>query len=161
VGTFDISINVAAGTTPVAGSAPIECRNGNTLTLVVTFDKAMTSGSASIGAGTAIVGTPTFSGSTMTLPLTGVTNAQALQVNLTNLQSSDGGVLANAVVTLRELIGDTTGDGQVGGADMLQTQSRLGKTVDNTNFRSDVTCDGQIGGADMLLIQSKNPSSVP
>jgi uncharacterized repeat protein (TIGR02543 family) len=167
-GTFGIPINVTAGTTPVAGTPPDECRtsspgslNNNTLSLVVTFNKAMTSGTAVMGAGTATVGTPTFSGSTMTIPLTGVANAQELQINLTNLKATDGSTLANAVVTLGLLIGDVNGAGVVNGGDYLATRSKLNSTLTPTNFQYDVGCFGIVNGGDALLVRSLLNTSLP
>src|SRR5258706_2123938 len=64
---------------PQTGEGGIECRSLSAgVNVVVTFDKPVSGGSASVTAGTATVsGTPTFSGSTMTVALTGVTNAQS------------------------------------------------------------------------------------
>ena len=82
-GNFDIDM-------PLTGTAGVECRNnGGNYTLIVTFSNTMVSGGASvIGGAGSVAGSPTFSGHTMTINLTGVTDAQTLTVSLTNLTDS-------------------------------------------------------------------------
>ncbi len=82
-GNFDIDM-------PLTGTTGVECRNGGgNYTLVVTFSNTMVSGNASVTAGAgSVAGSPTFSGHTMTINLTGVTDAQTLTVSLTNLTDS-------------------------------------------------------------------------
>ena len=110
-GGFDIDM-------PLTGTAGVECRNGGgNYTLVVTFSNTMVSGNASVtgGAGS-VAGSPTFSGHTMTINLTGVTNAQTLTVSLTNLTDSFSQVLPSVVLGASFLIGDTNGDRMVNAA---------------------------------------------
>src|SRR5580692_10020119 len=64
MGPFDVML-------PLTGGSGIECRNINAgMQIVITFDQAVTGGSASITNGTATInGVPVFSGSTMTVNL--------------------------------------------------------------------------------------------
>jgi endoglucanase len=162
-GNFDIPISVAEGASPAAGLAPVECRIGNTLSLVVTFDQAVIAGTAVTGAGTATAGAPTFSGSTMTIPLTGVTNGQTLQVNLSNVQALSGGILPSAVVSLRVLNGDVNGDGIVSAVDMLTVRNDTGETAGQSNFnpRADCACLGIISAEDMLVVRNNTGNHTP
>ena len=75
-GTFDISL-------PLTGTAGVECRDGGgSYSFVFNFTTNVVSGTASVTAGTGTAGTPTFSGTTMTLPISGVTDVQTLTVTL-------------------------------------------------------------------------------
>ena len=88
------------------------------------------SGSSSSGSGTPNV----------TVNLTGVINAQRITVTLYGV--SDGGTgSANLTAQMGVLIGDSNGNGAVSSADVAQTKSRSGVTVDATNFRSDVNAN--------------------
>ena len=85
---------------PLTGTTGVECRNGGgNYTLVVTFSNTMVSGNASVTAGAgSVAGSPTFSGHTMTINLTGVTDAQTLTVSLTNLTDAFSQVLPSVAL---------------------------------------------------------------
>ena len=51
------------------------------------------------------------------------------------------------------LLGDTTNDRSVSGADVTQTKREAGNLTDESNFREDVTLDGSISGADVTLVK--------
>ena len=71
-GDFDIDL-------PSSGPIGIECRSGgatNDYQVVVTFASPVTLGSAAVTVGTGSVAMATVSGNTITVDLTGVTNAQ-------------------------------------------------------------------------------------
>jgi hypothetical protein len=82
----------------------------------------------------------------MTLRLVGVNNGTA-----TNDVSVPIGVL----------LGDTNWNGVVNAADVAQTKSRLGQTVDGTNFRSDVNANGSINAADTAIVKQNSGISLP
>ena len=65
-GTFDVPL----ATDPANPS--VEPRTGPAHTIVFTFNKPVTGGSASVAEGVATAGAPTFAGSEMRVPLTGV-----------------------------------------------------------------------------------------
>jgi hypothetical protein len=151
-GTFDV---------PLALSAPgaVECRTGGATgahTLVFTFSGNVASGNAAVSSGTGSVsGAPTFSGNTMTVALTGVTNAQRLTVNLSNVTSTASEVLPNRAVTLGFLVGDTNGSSSVTATDIGQTKAQSGQPVTAGNFRTDVTANGDsISSSDVGLVKS-------
>jgi len=59
------------------------------------------------------------------------------------------------------LIGDTNANATVNAADVAQTKSRLGHTVDATNFRSDVIANGSINDGDVAIIKANLGTGLP
>ncbi len=144
-GTLDVNL-------PLTGPAGVECRNGGLggdHTIVVTFANNVVSGSANVSSGVgSVAGSPTFSGNTMTVNLTGVGDAQTIALNLSNVTDEFSQVLANTAVSASFLLGDTNGDRVVNAGDALQTRNRAGQGADSTNFRSDVNLDGFLNSGD-------------
>jgi hypothetical protein len=155
-GDFDIPINVQSGTTPASGPLPIECRVGDTLELVVTFDRELTSATATVGAGATLDEAPVCDGNQMTIYLSDVPNAQQIQVNLTNIQGQDGSVLANATVSLGELIGDIDGSGDVEASDMRIVRNASGISGENSKFnpRADCALIGTVEAQSMRVVRN-------
>ena len=155
-GVFDIPL-------PVTGEPGIECRSSNGRhTLVFTFSSNVVSGSAAVTAGTgSLVGSPTFSGNTMTVNLTGVTDVQKITVTLSDVTSSTSQVLPDTSVSANMLIGDTTGDKTVNNSDVAQTRGQVGVAVTASNFREDVKVNGGITTADVRLVRSDVGHSLP
>jgi photosystem II stability/assembly factor-like uncharacterized protein len=155
-GSFDIDM-------PLTGTAGVECRNGGgNYTLIVTFSNTMVSGNASVTAGAgSVAGSPTFSGHTMTINLTGVTDAQTLTVSLTNLTDTFAQVLPSVALSASFLIGDTNGDRVVNAGDALQTRNRSGQATAGTNFRSDVNADGSVNSGDTTIVRARSGTSLP
>ena len=158
---------------PLTGPGGIECRAGgltNDYALVVNFagpisvkgapQVVITSGSAIIGtSGVANAGTVNVSGSTVTVPLTEVANAQALTVTLRAV--TDANAAGDISIPLRILVGDTNGDGIVNAGDASQTRNQSGQAVTTSNFRTDLNADGAINSADSAIVRSRSGSSVP
>ncbi|MGH8093677.1 MAG: hypothetical protein ACREIF_09420 [Chthoniobacterales bacterium] len=150
-GTFDVNM-------PLTGTPGVEDRLSSTYTIVLTFSNGpITSGTATVSAGTGTAGSPIFSGNTMTVPLTGVSNAQTLTLTVNNVN----GLLPSASVNLSFLLGDTTADGAVNAGDIGQTKSQSGNAVTASNFREDVTVDGNINAGDIGLVKSESGTSLP
>ena len=145
-GTFDIFLPAT------------ECRSGGLsgdYTLVVTFNNKVTSGNASVFSGTGTVsGAPTFSGNTMTINLTGVTNAQTVTVTLSGVTDVFSQVLADTPVSAKFLIGDTNNSSSVTSSDVAQVKGQLGQTVTGSNFRTDVNANGSTNGTDVALVKA-------
>ena len=69
-------------------------RAGNNHTLVFSFTTNIVSGNASVTNGAvATPGTPTLSGTTMTLPLSGVSDDQLIEITLSNVTDNFGQIL--------------------------------------------------------------------
>ncbi len=143
---------------PLSGQPGVECRTGGINgdhTLVITYSSDVVSGDANVTTGIGSVsGTPAFSANTMTVNLTGVDNAQKITVTLSNVTDSFGQVLADTVVSVNMLIGDTNGNRTVNASDVAQTKGQIGAPVTNANFREDVTLNGTINGSDVGLVKS-------
>jgi len=155
-GTFDIDM-------PLTGTTGVECRsNGGNYTLVVSFNNTMMSGSASVTAGAgSVVGSPTFSGHTMTINLTGVTDAQTLTVNLTNLTDAFSQVLPGVALNASFLVGDVDGNRTVSASDIGRTKAEAGAPITATNFREDVIPNGAVTASDIGLVKSASGNTLP
>ncbi len=163
--SMDTEINVNAGSTAKAGAAPVDSRDGTTLTILVSFDRAITAAKVSLGAGSATLsGDPIFWTNTVTINLANVTNAQALQLNLSDITSVDGSPHATATVTLRKLIGDVNGDGKVDAADLALVNKNIGQTAPggaSGPWTSDVNADGKVDAADVALVNQYLGKQLP
>src|SRR5207237_7141791 len=109
---------------------------------------AVTSGIGSVS------GPPTFSGNTMTVNLTGVTDVQQITVTLSNVTDCFGSVLPNTMVSAAMLIGDTTASRAVNASDVAQVKEQVGVPVSSSNFREDVTVNGSINASDVGLVKA-------
>jgi hypothetical protein len=150
---------------PLSGTPAVECRSGGLggdHTVVITFANNVVSGNASVTSGVgSIVGSPSFSANTMTVNLTGVSNAQTLALTLNNVTDEFAQVLADTPLSMSFLLGDTNGDRSVNAGDALLTRNRAGQTTDSTNFRSDVNIDGSVNSGDTLVVRNRSGDSVP
>lgn len=146
-GTFDINM-------PLAGATGVEGRDGaGSHMLVLTFDSPLQSGSAS-ASGSSTVGTPTFSGNQMFIPLSGVTDQQTVAVTTTNVTGTNGGILSSTSLNVGFLIGDVTGEGSVNSSDIGSAKSQSGIPVSPSNFRADVNNSGTITGSDVSQVKA-------
>ncbi len=154
-GTFDLDL-------PLVGTPGIECRSGgatNDYQVVVTFSGPVTFSSAQVTQGTGAVSSASTVGNEVVINLSGVTNAQTIQITLGSV--NDGTATADVSIPMSILIGDTTGNGAVNSSDIAQTQSQSGQTVNAQNFREDATANGLINSSDISLVQSKSGTSLP
>jgi hypothetical protein len=156
-GDFDIDL-------PSSGPVGVECRSGG-LTgdykIVATFSSPVTLSSAALTLGTGSVAMATVSGNTITVDLTGVTNAQYITVKLNCV--SDGVNSGDMTVEMGVLAGDSAGigNGNVGASDIGFVKSKSGQPVDSTNFRADVAVNGSIGASDIGLVKANSGASLP
>ena len=120
---------------PLSGSAGIECRSGgasNAHKIVFTFANTLTSVSSatlSSGAGTVSSSGIGADAHQYIVDLTGVTNAQIITVNLTNVTDSAGNNSATVPVSMGVLLGDTSGNKTVNSSDVSQTKLQSGQAV--------------------------------
>ena len=157
-GTFDVDL-------PLSGNVGIESRSGGAggnHTFVITFSNPVVSGNASVTSGAGkVFGSPTFSGNTMTVNLTGVSDAQQITVTLSNVTDCFGSVSPDAMVTAGMLIGDTSSNRAVNSGDVGQSKSRIGQPVNAATFRSDVNADGSLNASDVSIVKSKIGNGLP
>ena len=157
-GTFDIPM-------PLTGASGVEDRTGDlnvagNHTIVLSYSSDPTGATATVAAdnpasATGSVSGVSYSGNDMIVSLTGVTDQQVLTL------STSGGTVSPTVVPLGFLAGDTTGDRAVNAADIGQTKSKSGQTLDLTNFRNDVNVDGSVNAGDIGLVKSKSGDGLP
>ena len=155
-GDFDLPL-------PLTGNPGVECRSsGMTHTILLRFTNPTVSGNASVSAGVGNVsGSPTFSGNTMAVNLTGVADVQKITITLSNVTDRNAQVLPETAVTMHVLAGDTNGSGSVSAADVSQTKAQAGVPVTSANFRQDVTPTGTINASDISLVRSRSGQSLP
>jgi hypothetical protein len=160
-GTFDIDL-------PLSGSPGIECRsagaNGD-YTMVFTFLNALTSvGNARVTSGTGSVSSSNIDSNdahNYIVNVTGVTNAQVLKVDLTNVTDSAGNFSSSVSVSMSVLLGDVDATGRVDGNDVSAVQSHTRQATDSNNYRYDVDATGRIDGNDVSITQGKTRTSLP
>jgi len=148
-GIFDVNL-------PLSGDPAVECRSGASgHTLFLTFMNDLTGGSASVTEGAAtIAGNPTYTGKTMTVNLTGVSDGQTIAVALNNVTDTFGQTLPPMNVRMSVLLGDITGNNVVNSSDIAQTKENIGAAVSEANFRSDVTVSGTINSSDIGVVKA-------
>ena len=154
VGDFDVNL-------PLTGTPGVECRTGGSgHTLVFTFTNNVTSGNAAVSDGVGSVsGSPAFAANTMTVNLTGVTNAQTIEVTLSNVTDTFSQVLPNTAVSGTFLLGDVTGNDTVNSTDVSDVKNQVGTPVGASNFRSDVTISGAINSTDVSQVKANSGSA--
>ena len=157
-GDFDVDL-------PIAGPTGIEPRtggaNGNH-TVFVTFAAPVTVTNVVTtpqSGGTGSVSNFTVNGTTVTINLTNVSNAQTLAINV--LGVNDGTTFGDVTVFMGVLAGDTTANRAVNSSDIAQTQSQSGQPVTASNFREDVTVNGAINSSDIAFVQARSGTALP
>jgi hypothetical protein len=155
-GDFDIDL-------PLTGVVGVECRSGgatNDYKVIVTFAAPVTFSSAAVNDGTGSVATSSGSGTTtVTVDLTGVTNAQRITIALFGVDDTVNN--GDVGVRMGILIGDATGNGGVNATDVTVTRSRSGQAVDASNFRMDVNVSSSISSTDVSTVKSRSGTALP
>ncbi len=157
-GTFDVDLGSGSGS---------ECRSGGisgNYTLVFTFTNPLTDvGSATVTSGTGLVTSSAVDADARQyiVNLTGVTNAQTLNISLTNLQDTYG--QTNNLVTgaFNVLIGDVNGDRSVNSGDTIAVRNRSGQSTNSLNFRADANADGTINSGDAAVVRARSGTFLP
>ena len=150
-GTFDIAM-------PLTGVSGVEDRSSSTYNAVFTFDGPVTSGEVTVLSGTATVGTISFSGNTMTAPLTGVTPAEVVTLRVQNI-NGDG--QPHGDVPFGFLTADISGNRIVDRPDQQQVQATRGQPVTGSNFRDDINVNGIVDRPDQQSVQTNRGHSIP
>ena len=154
-GTFDLPLSL------VATNPTTEPRQGPVHNIVFTFDKAIASAIAAVTEGGASAGAPSFSGNTVTVPITGVANQQYVTVALSAVASADGGVGGTGSVRMGLLVGDVTGNRVASVADLGLVKAQLAQTVTGANFRLDVNASGTVSLADTGITTANLTRALP
>ncbi len=149
-GTFDIDM-------PLSGQSGVENRVATTYKAVFTFDAAVTSGQAQIVSGTATAGAPTFSGNTMSVPLSGVANQQIVTIRVKNINGGGG----QTDVPFGFLIADVTGNRTVDKPDLNSIKANANDPINSGNFRNDIDTNGSIARPDANQVKAHKGQSLP
>ncbi len=152
-GTFDLPLALTGHSNEPRGDG-----TGN-YTAVLTFDQPVNSGQANI-TGTGSVSGVSFSGNSMIIGLSGISDQQVVTVTATNVSGPGTGSLPSASVNVGFLIGDVNGDSSVNVGDTIPTRSHAG-AVNGSTFQYDVNLDGQIDVGDTTVVRSKSGDYLP
>jgi hypothetical protein len=93
--------------------------------------------------------------------LTGVTDVQKITLKLSSVTDAFAQVLADTMVSVNILAGDTSGNKTVNSTDVSQTKLQSGAAVSAANFREDVVVSGSINATDVSLVKSRAGFGVP
>jgi hypothetical protein len=154
-GTF----NLPLGTVPT--NPTTEPRQGPSFTIVFTFNKPVTAGVATVAAGTATAGAPTFSGNEMRVPLSNVANQQYVTVTLSNVTSSDGSAGGTGSIRVGFLLGDVDQTRVVTLADLGLTNAQIAQFVTAANYLRDVNASGTLSLADKGVVNTQVTKVLP
>jgi hypothetical protein len=129
-------------------------------TVVFNFDIPVNAGSASVTSGTGTAGSPTFSGNSMIVPLSGVTDQQTLTVTASGVHGTNTQNFGSSV-QIGFLQGDVTQDTFVNAGDTIVVRNNAGVTLDSTNFQNDVNVDGQVDVGDTTIVRNNSGHFLP
>jgi hypothetical protein len=159
-GTFDLPLSLVVP--PAVNHSPTtEPRQGPAQTIVFTFDKAISGATATVTEGTATAGTPSFSGNSVIVPLTGVSDMQYVTVTLSAVTSTDGGSGGSGVARAGFLRGDVSQNRVVSLADVAQVNAQLAQLVTAANFLKDVNASGTLSLADKAIANANLTRALP
>jgi len=155
-GIFDLPLSTS--------SRVIEPRSDGTgnFTIVFNFDQPVTTGSAMFtGSGGGSVSGVTFSGNSMIVGLTGVTDQQAGTVTINGVAGPGTATMPSASVQVGFLNGDVNADSRVNVGDTIIVRNNSGATVDGTNFQYDINADGFINAGDTIKVRANSGNFLP
>jgi hypothetical protein len=149
---------------PLTGQPGVECRSsGGAHTLVFSFSKSVVSGNASVTSGIGNVsGSPTFSGNTMTVNLTGVTNIQTITITLSGVTDIFSQVLPNTQVNMGVLIGDANSSRRTDAGDVTAVRNHtVSIPTNDATARFDVNVIGRIDAGDVTATRNATVTVLP
>jgi hypothetical protein len=160
-GTFNINL-------PLIGNPGIECRSGGAnheYTMVFTFARILTSVSgASVTSGTGSVASSyidSYDAHNYIVNLTGVTNAQVITVNLSNVTDSTGDFSNTVSERMGVLLGDVDASGRVDSTDVFQVRQQSLQNANASNFRMDIDESGRIDSTDVFIVRQQTLTTLP
>jgi hypothetical protein len=154
-GTFDLPLS--------ASSRVVEPRSdgsGN-YAIVFNFNEPISSGNASVTSGIGSVSGVTFSGNSMIVGLSGVTDQQTVMLSASNVLGAGSQTPASVSVQVGFLYGDVTGDGAVNVGDTIAVRSNSGVALSNDTCHYDVNVDGAVNIGDTAVVRSHSGDFLP
>jgi hypothetical protein len=145
----------------------VECRSGGAngnYTLVFSFANTL----ASVAGATVTNGTGSVTSGNIDsndthnyiVNLTGVTNAQVVTVNLTNVTDSIGNFSGTVSSQMGVLLGDVNASRRVDAADVSLVRQQTLQPVNSSNFREDINVSGRIDAADVSIARQQTLTSL-
>ncbi len=155
-GAFDVLL-------ALSGTAAVESRVGDTLTLIFTFDHDLAAGSAAIQSGSGLLAAaPIFSGHQMIVNLGSVADQQTLVILLSNVTDRNGGFLPTVSIPVSILAADVNATRAVNNTDVNIIRGAVTSgVVSEATFRADLDHNGIIDQTDVTLAQSNSGHSIP
>ena len=154
-GTFDLPLS------NVASDPTTEPRLGPAHTIVFTFDGVVSAGTASVTEGTANLGTPSFVGNELVVPLSGVANGQYVTIAVSNVSTAGGGTGGIGSVRIGFLGGDVNQNRVVTVADLGLVNAQLAQLVTAANYLKDVNASGTLTVADKGHTNARLTQALP
>lgn len=169
VGNLDIPL-------PLSGTPGIECRNGGITQIIVTFPAAVTvnvnaPGSTQGGRVTSGVGNIASppngvivdgTTKTVTVNLTGVTNAQYITVTLYGV--SDNTYTNDVAIRAGVLLGDANASRRTDNGDAIAIRNLSGQTPNQSNLasvRADINASGRVDNGDAIVVRNNSGATLP
>jgi hypothetical protein len=152
-GTFDLPLSTT--------STVVEPRStGGNYQIIFNYAVPVNSGTAMASGGAGTAGSVTFSGNSMIVPLSGVTDQQRLTVTANGV-SGPGSGSTTMGTQIGFLIGDVNGDGVVNIGDTSSVRSAAGVTLDVSSFLNDVNIDGAVNVGDTIIVRGNSGNALP
>lgn len=152
-GPFDLTLSTS--------SRVVEPRNGSgNYTIVFNFNEPVNSGTATTTGSVGSV-TTSFSGNSMIVALTGVSDQQNVTVTANNVSGPGTGTLPSVSTEIGFLIGDVNQDATVNVGDTAATRNNSGATLNTSNFIYDVNIDGFVNVGDTIVVRAKSGDFLP
>jgi len=157
-GMFDVNL-------PLTGTLGIECRKGqggnsDQHQVIVTFPTLVSFGGAVVTSGTASVASTSGNGTTtITVNLTGVTNAQWLTLMLLNV--SDGSASNDVAIPMGFLLADVNSSRRTDSGDVTIVRAQTVQPTTQSNCRYDVNVSGRIDSGDVTVTRNQTVTALP
>ena len=160
-GTFDVDL-------PLTGPHGIECRSGGTngdYTMIFSFANTLTTVSAAtVASGTGQAYDSAIDSSdahNYIVNLTGVANAQIINVRLANVADSVGNFSSAVDVPMGVLLGDVNASARVDSGDVSLVRQQTLQDVTTLNFREDINASGRIDSGAVSIARQQALTSLP
>ena len=154
-GNFDLSLTESL-TNPTT-----EPRRGPSHDIVFAFSDIVTAATVALSEGVATLGTATFNGTEVTVPMSGVINAQYVTIAVTGVSGAGGGTGGSATIRIGFLAGDVSQNRVVSVADVALVNGQLAQAVTAANFLKDVNESGTLTLADKAIVNANLTMALP
>jgi hypothetical protein len=138
----------------LTGTPSVENRIGGPTQVVLTFDANVVKGpSFSVAPSAGSVSSTSVSGSTLTINLTGVTDARTLSLTISDLRHFSDTASGTFTLNLGVLVADTNQDGVVNALDFNAVATNFGGSGKDSS-QGDLNVDGTVNTIDFNLLAS-------